>query len=101
MPNLLRYWRIKQWTPRDLAVERNTGQISFDLSLADNSNAFDTAQKAWKYDRCVICHWKLEQSPEGEHSTGYTNGRDWLCVECYEKFLKRDDYFRSKYGDIT
>ena len=95
------YWRPQQWTSRDLAVERSTGQISFDLSVAENNEAFDIAEKAWKYDRCVICHWKLEQSPEGEHSTGYTNGRDWVCVECYEKFLKRGAYFQSEYRDLT
>ena len=95
------YWRKQQWTPRDLAVERSTGQISFDVSLLENNSDFDIAQRAWRYDLCAICQWRLEQSPEEVHSTGYTNGRDWVCVECYEKFLKRSDYFGSSYAEIT
>jgi hypothetical protein len=23
-----------------------------------------------------------------EHAAGYTNGREWLCIECYEAFLE-------------
>jgi hypothetical protein len=95
------HWRQQKWASRDLAVERETGQISFDLSLAENTDAFHIAQNAWKYDSCAICRWRLDDSPELEHSVGYTNGRDWVCSECYEKFLKRSDYFRSAYQDLT
>lgn len=95
------YWRKQQWTPRDLVVERNTGQISFDLSLAENNDVFEVTSASWKYDLCAVCHWKLQESPDAEHSTGYTNGRDWLCDECYNKFWKRRDYFASDYGDLT
>lgn len=95
------YWRKQQWTPRDLVVERNTGHISFDLSLAENNEVFEVASHSWKYDLCAICRWRLHQSPGQEHSTGYTNGRDWVCLECYDKFLKRSDYFGSSYGEIT
>jgi hypothetical protein len=41
----------------------------------------------WPRDWCSICNWELNADGGAEHSSGYTNGRQWLCVECYEKFF--------------
>lgn len=37
---------------------------------------------------CVICRWQLQEGDDPERNTGYTNGCDWLCIECYERFLR-------------
>ncbi len=38
---------------------------------------------------CEICCWELKQSENIEHSTGYFNGQDWVCSECYENLIKK------------
>jgi hypothetical protein len=43
----------------------------------------------------------FESKDDPEHATGYTNGRDWLCTECYQKFFERPDFFASTNQDIT
>jgi hypothetical protein len=101
MPSVRLALARPKWAPRDLAVQRSTGQISFDLSLAENTQQFDVAHKAWKYDLCAICRWRLHDSDDLEHCTGHTNGRDWVCSECYDKFLKGLDYFATAYQDLT
>jgi len=64
------------------------GSISRDLSLAADSTNFRLVAGGWKKDECLICRWELFCSEDDlEHGVGYTNGRDWLCTECYEKFL--------------
>ncbi len=98
------HWHKAAWTPRDVAIERKSGQVSFDLSLAADSNNFELVKDGWKKDHCFICRWELFE-PQGdadaEHGTGYTNGHDWLCTECYTKFWERSDFFSSSYSDIT
>jgi len=96
------HWHKAIWTPRDVAVHKNTGRVSFDLGLAKDSADFSVVKGGWKKDHCFICRWELfESADDADHGTGYTNGHDWLCSECYGKFWERSDFFSSSYSDIT
>lgn len=96
------YWSQRKWSPRDIVVHRSTGQFSFDLKLAENSNEFGLAQNGWKKDYCFICRWELfDAEDQPDRSAAYTNGNAWLCAECYEKFLKGPDFFASAHSEIT
>jgi len=95
------YWQKRPWRARDLAVQEN-GKMSFDVSLAADTKNFSLRQAGWKGDECAICAWELfESENQPEHGTGYTNGRDWVCTECYEKFLKGPDFFATAHPEIT
>lgn len=96
------HWRKQLWTPQATVVNRRTGSVSFDLSLAEGAGNFELVKAGWKTDHCAVCHWALfESKDDPSHGEGYTNGRDWVCTECYEKFWSRPDYFSSPYSDIT
>jgi hypothetical protein len=98
------HWQKATWTPRDVVIHKKTGCVSFDLSLASDSANFALVKGGWKEDHCFICRWELFQSQNEDgasHGTGYTNGHDWLCTECYSKFWERPDFFSSSYSDIT
>lgn len=94
------HWLKQPWRPRDIVVHTD-GRISFDLALADDAANFKLVKSGWNQDSCAICRWKLCESTEPERSTGYTNGRDWVCTECYEKFLKGPDFFAPAHPEIT
>ena len=94
------HWHKASWKSRDAVVNRRTGRISLDLSLAEDSANFEVVKDGWKKDRCAICSWELFES-EDLHGTGYTNGREWVCMECYEKLWQRPDFISSSYSDIT
>jgi hypothetical protein len=95
------YWHKSAWKARDLAV-REDGQMSFDVSLVADTKNFDLKRGGWKKDHCGICRWELfESDDEPEHGIGYTNGRDWVCTECYEKFLNGPDFFATVHPEIT
>jgi hypothetical protein len=81
------HWRQETWLPRDVAEHLETGQISFDLSPAADTAKYRLLKGGWASDNCVVCGWRLFESTILSHGTGYTNGRDWLCTECYEKFF--------------
>lgn len=96
------YWHKRSWTPSDIVVDRKSGKVSFDLRLAEDTVNFELVKGGWKKDLCAICSWELfESSGDPSHGTGFTNGRDWLCAECYEKFFARPGFSSAAYGEIT
>jgi hypothetical protein len=94
------HWHKAICRPRDIVIHTNDGTRSFDLTLAEDSNNFVLVKKGWKKDLCFVCRWELYES-EDEHGIGYTNGHDWLCMECYERFWKDPGFFSSSYSEIT
>ncbi len=99
--SMLWHWTKKPWHPQDIVVRRSDGRISFDLSLAEDTATFQLVQNGWNHDLCSICGWKLYVANEPECSTGYTNGRIWVCLECHQTFLEGPDYFATAHPDIT
>lgn len=98
------HWRKAAWKPRDIVVSRKTGGFSFDLSLAADTDNFALVREGWKKDHCFICRWEMFEptgDSDAEHGSGYTNGHDWLCMECYERFWENPHFFSSSHSDIT
>jgi len=96
------HWDKHFWTNVDIVIARKTGRVSFDLRLVADALNFEFVKGGWRKDRCLVCSWELfESASDGDHGIGYTNGRDWLCTECYAKFWERPDFFASSYSDIT
>ncbi len=90
-------WVKQDYQPRDLLIEKTTGRVMFYLGQQFDTERFDLAKGAWPRDHCSLCRWELSQSSP-EHQTGYTNGMEWLCPECYERFVAphldpRDEFY--------
>jgi hypothetical protein len=94
------HWEQKPWKARDIVMKKDAKGFSFDLTLAENSSEFMLVQGGWKKDHCVICRWELFESDDASHGTGFTNGRDWVCTECHQRFIA-GGFFWSAYSDIT
>jgi hypothetical protein len=41
---------------------------------------------AWDHEHCALC-WKKIMKKGGDFHEGYTDGKDWLCPECYGKYV--------------
>jgi hypothetical protein len=95
------HWQKRAWSNVDVAVEKGTAKVSFDLSLATNTEKFELVKAGWKKDHCIICRWELFETKDPEHAIGYTNGRVWLCTECYTKFWEHPEFLSSRFSDIT
>jgi hypothetical protein len=94
------HWQRALWQPRDIVVNRKTGKRSFELTLGDDSANFEVIKAGWKKDHCVICGWDLFES-EDHHGVGYSNGFQWICLECHATFWDRPGFVSGGYGDIT
>jgi ATP-dependent Clp protease ATP-binding subunit ClpA len=79
-------WRKREWRPLDALLETETSRVCFDTAPPDDPR-FKFVPKAWRRDWCLICNWELSIDAGDEHSIGYTNGRQWLCIDCYERFF--------------
>jgi hypothetical protein len=95
------HWEKKKWQPRDIVINRQSGQVSFDLSLATDTERFQLVKNGWTHDLCAVCRWKLSESNDADRGVGYTNGRDWLCIECYDKFFSGSGPAGAAYADTT
>jgi hypothetical protein len=95
------HWRLQTWTSRDIVEHLETGQISFDLSLAADIANYRHVKGGWASDNCIICGWRLFESTIPSHGTAHTNGRDWACTECYEKLFAHSKPSPPPHPDIT
>jgi len=94
------HWQKTSWAPRDVVIHRKSGKASFDLALAADSENFELVKGGWTKDHCAICRWEFFVSSD-DHGAGYTNGRDWICLECFDKFWERPNFISGSYSDIT
>jgi len=62
-----RAWKRVQWTP-DAVPSKRPATIP-------------------PHDHCEICWWALPDTPDRSQSFGYTDGRGWICTECYDRFI--------------
>jgi Clp amino terminal domain, pathogenicity island component len=91
LPHLRKFaWRKRPWKPLDILVETGSDRIFFDVSTKADPG-FELVTGGWSRDFCSVCHWELNADGGPEHSEGFTNGREWLCIDCYEKFMEPVD----------
>ncbi len=80
-------WERQTWKPSDILLEKPTGRVMFHAGQEFDQAKFELQRSGWKQDECVVCCWRLFEGSDPEHGVGYTNGRDWLCTECFDKFF--------------
>jgi hypothetical protein len=81
------HWEKRRWIPRDALVQRSNRKLHLYTGQPYDPKKFELVKGEWSEDHCAICWWGLCESGSAKHSEGYTNGQDWLCTECYERFL--------------
>jgi hypothetical protein len=82
-------WVRRVWKPLDVVADSKEGGISFDLSVEDGQR-YRVVAGGWTKEPCAICGWELSAEGGPERSETFTNGREWLCLECYHKFVAKE-----------
>ena len=80
-------WTRQRWHPRPALVHRSGGGMSLYGGQRYDSAKVDLVPDGWTHDHCEVCWWELFESDDATHGIGYTDGRTWLCTECYERFV--------------
>ena len=81
-------WIRRRWKPLDIVVDNEQGGICFDVSVADGQR-FRLVPGGWTKESCAICSWYLTGEDGPERQEGFTNGRRWICAECYYRFVEK------------
>jgi len=88
MEDRSRRWKLVPFAPSDAVQLSNGGQtiigpmINFD-ELPEDARII---KDGWDHEHCSLC-WKKISLIEGYEQMAYTDGKDWLCSECYEKYV--------------
>ncbi len=84
-------WQKKKWCCSDALVylDSNGNQSSSTQYMGRPYNSQNTilVKGGWKHDHCSICWWTLHESDDPDSGIGYVSGNEWLCCECYDKFI--------------
>lgn len=86
------HWEARRWTPRDALRHRETQKIFLYSGQSFDAQQYEVVKSGWEQDHCVICWWELSHSDPPERRDAYWNGQEWLCGECFERFIKRRDF---------
>jgi hypothetical protein len=83
-------WMKQPWNPdvsRGYARRYSLKQTA-PPSLPGYATTADTIRE---HDHCLICGWDLYASDDPDHDVGYAAGTEWVCSECYGRFITGAD----------
>jgi len=81
------HWKKLKWAARDALLCRKDLTLYLYSGQPYDPAKADLLKGGWSEDHCIICWWKLCDSDSPLHGEGCTNGQDWLCTECYDRFV--------------
>jgi len=82
-----RAWRKETFTGCDAVVERTKPTLILSRATqADRDRGAEIRPGGWDHEHCEVCFATISgQEPGG--CVAYTDGTDWLCVRCYDRFI--------------
>jgi len=84
-------WVQKKWKATQALIHKNGGRASQYLGQKFDPEKIDLVEDGWDHDHCLICWHTLFDSEEKEDNSGRTDGNgNWVCLECYDQFLKHE-----------
>lgn len=93
-------WRRERFRTSDMLALQNAdgSTIGRKLGQGDVPKEGIVVPKGWEHEHCSLCWKTISESTSFKHA-GYTDGRDWICNECYGKYIVSG--FGKKLGDFT
>lgn len=43
-------------------------------------------ETGWDHEHCELCFQKIS-GYEGDQPLGYTDGKEWVCIDCFDKYI--------------
>ena len=88
-----RLWRQEAFQPHDGLAHSADGTRLMRKRPPGEPPAPNEAivEAGWDHEHCALC-WEKIATYEGCQHTGMTDGNDWLCITCYQRYiLPRED----------
>jgi hypothetical protein len=87
-------WKRATYQRRDALFTRDGIQCRLYVGEDYDPEREELRVGGWTHDHCALCTWSLGEDEDPERGIGYTNGTDWLCTECFQRFIQ--PYQRAK-----
>jgi hypothetical protein len=84
-----RTWTFRKWQPSPALIQKSGTRSQYCGQKYDPTK-YTLDPKGWTHDHCQICWWTLSDSEDEAINSGYTDGRGWICTECFNNFLKQN-----------
>lgn len=84
------HWEWRPCKPQDALKHRKSGHIALHNGQSYDPADFEVVKAGWTHYHCIICWQSLFLGQDAEASFGYTNGQDWLCLDCHREFVSEE-----------
>jgi hypothetical protein len=76
------------WQPRDALVRMDGSRATIYTGQDFDPTQYEIKRAFWDHDHCQVCMWTFSKSDDQEQIDGYTDGYNWLCKECLQRFIE-------------
>ena len=82
-------WKLESWNVSPALFSREpNGPSKKYVGGAYDESKWEYVEDGWGHDHCPICFATFSDYPSEEYITeGYTDGNEWVCKECYFKYI--------------
>ena len=80
-----RTWCLKSFDPGP-AVEHCSNATRIVGKAAAGVAGSNLIADGWDHEHCELCWAKISRLP-GDSSEGYSDGDQWICIECFTRFV--------------
>ncbi|MDY6856814.1 MAG: hypothetical protein SWO11_19330, partial [Thermodesulfobacteriota bacterium] len=93
-------WHKRTFTPKDMITFKleDGGVIARAIEEGDDTTQNNIVKDSWDHEHCELC-WETISSYEGYQNVAYTDGKNWLCQNCYERYILSG--FGKKLGEAS
>jgi hypothetical protein len=82
-------WRKTTFKASNMLVITNKDGSIMGKKMAEGEaiGSASVVSNGWAHEHCSLC-WKNISESEHEEPFGYVSNYDWICQECYRKYIK-------------
>jgi hypothetical protein len=93
-------WSLEVFKAADMLLFNRPDGTTIGRQMCEGEDIGEgvVVKNGWGHEHCELCFKKIAVYEPYEHN-GYTNGSNWICIECYEKYICSG--FGKKLGDIS
>ena len=82
-------WQAQKWQPRDALLHKTSNRTTLFVGQKYDPEKIEFLSEGWTHDHCEICYQELYYSEEPKFGYAFTNGQEWICSECYLKYMNK------------
>lgn len=87
-------WNREIWKPSPALIDRKGTSTTRYVGQQYDTTRTRLVPDGWTHDHCEICWWTLHESEDEAEGVGYTDGHNWICIECHGRFVAADSQVR-------